>query len=127
MEYREHFKKYYNIGFDSSWEVHHIDLNHNNDDIDNLILLPAKLHKDYHNIIQELRPIINDGHIQIDITVGNSVGYIVSESKMIGNFYHVMWNVSRYAEFMQHLKTRNTDKEYPDVWKIEKEKGLWLY
>lgn len=46
--YRKLFKNYYKIEFDSNYEVHHIDLNHENNDISNLMLLPKKLHHEYH-------------------------------------------------------------------------------
>ena len=46
--YRLKYKRYYNIDFDDTYDVHHIDFNHNNNDIDNLILLPKALHSKYH-------------------------------------------------------------------------------
>lgn len=51
--YRKHFKDYYGIDFSKDYEVHHIDLNHDNNDIKNLMLLPKKLHQEYHSIIQQ--------------------------------------------------------------------------
>lgn len=127
MEYRELFKQYYKIDFDSNWEIHHIDLNHQNDNINNLMLLPSKLHKEYHNIIWELQGIADGEYIKISKIAGNNTGYIAFEEKLIKRFYEVMWNVSRYTEFMMYLKTRNSTIMYPDVWNIRREKGLWLY
>lgn len=46
--YRLKYKRYYGIDFDNSYDIHHIDLNHNNNDIKNLLLLPKKLHTKYH-------------------------------------------------------------------------------
>jgi hypothetical protein len=42
------FKRYYGIDFSSDYEIHHIDLNHDNNDIANLMLLPKALHHKYH-------------------------------------------------------------------------------
>lgn len=39
-QYRNYFKNYYKLCFGKDYEVHHIDLNHNNNDISNLMLLP---------------------------------------------------------------------------------------
>lgn len=46
--YRTKYKKYYGIDFDKSYAVHHIDGNRENNDIDNLLLLPNNLHSQYH-------------------------------------------------------------------------------
>jgi hypothetical protein len=46
--YREKYKRYYNIDFGSEYVVHHIDENKQNNDISNLLLLPRKLHSKYH-------------------------------------------------------------------------------
>lgn len=52
--YRLKYKKYYNIDFDNNYDIHHIDFNHNNNDISNLILLPKALHRKYHLCLSEL-------------------------------------------------------------------------
>lgn len=52
--YVEKYKDYYGIDFDSQeYEVHHIDFNHSNNDIENLMLLPKKLHRRYHYYARE--------------------------------------------------------------------------
>lgn len=48
IDYRTKFKKHYGIDFSDEYDVHHIDLNHDNDDIDNLMILPKELHSQYH-------------------------------------------------------------------------------
>lgn len=48
MGYREDFKRHYGIKFGKEYDVHHIDLNHNNNSIENLMVLPKKLHNKYH-------------------------------------------------------------------------------
>lgn len=51
--YKTYFEKYYNIKISKNYEIHHIDLNHNNNDINNLMLLPKKLHQEYHRLLNE--------------------------------------------------------------------------
>lgn len=46
--YRAKYKRYFGINFGKNYVIHHIDGNHSNDDIDNLVLLPSKLHSKYH-------------------------------------------------------------------------------
>ena len=53
-KYRDLYKKYYNIDFDSSYEIHHIDFDRNNNDISNLLLLPKDLHSKYHTLLQRI-------------------------------------------------------------------------
>ena len=54
MQYRKFFKEYYGIDFSNDYEVHHIDLNHYNNDIKNLMLLPKELHRKYHKCLNEI-------------------------------------------------------------------------
>lgn len=51
MNYRKLYEKHYNLKIPKNWEIHHIDANRNNNDINNLIMLPKKLHKALHNHI----------------------------------------------------------------------------
>lgn len=46
--YREKYKRYYGIEFGSEYDVHHMDFDRGNSDIENLVLLPKELHKRYH-------------------------------------------------------------------------------
>lgn len=52
--YRKYFKEYYGINFDETYEIHHIDFNHNNNNIENLMLLPKELHNRYHTILNSM-------------------------------------------------------------------------
>ena len=54
VDYRQLYKDYYGIDFDSDMVVHHIDFDRSNNSIDNLILLPNKVHAKYHYAIQML-------------------------------------------------------------------------
>ena len=47
-DYRKKYKRYYGIEFDRSYAIHHIDGNHENNDMRNLLLLPTELHSRYH-------------------------------------------------------------------------------
>ena len=48
--YRKKFKKHYGIEFGPKFHIHHIDLNHENNDIENLMILPEELHNLYHQM-----------------------------------------------------------------------------
>jgi len=54
MNYRKYYSDYYGIKIDSSYAIHHIDFDRNNNNINNLLLLPRKLHSKYHLLINSL-------------------------------------------------------------------------
>ena len=57
-DYRKYYENYYDVKIPKGYEIHHIDLNHENNDINNLVSLPRKLHRKLHfyiNAINERR------------------------------------------------------------------------
>ena len=67
--YRLKYKRHYHIDFDSGYDIHHIDGNHENNDIDNLLLLPKELHARYHMLINELGGCDAGGNIKFNVRV----------------------------------------------------------
>lgn len=55
FDYRKFYKEYYGIDFGSGYDIHHIDFDRNNNDIENLIVLPHSLHSNYHICLQRIR------------------------------------------------------------------------
>lgn len=53
MGYRQDYEKYYKIKLDNNWDVHHIDYNHNNNDVNNLVALPNHLHQKLHEAYRQ--------------------------------------------------------------------------
>ena len=49
MDYRRLYENHYGITIPPEYDIHHIDFNHENNDINNLILLPKSLHQRIHN------------------------------------------------------------------------------
>lgn len=59
-QYRKLYADFYGITWDhKEMEVHHIDYNHDNNDIGNLILLPRWLHKELHSTYSETRHVLS--------------------------------------------------------------------
>lgn len=52
--YIDYYKMFYPFLIDENYVVHHIDFNRNNNDIENLLLLPRNLHFRYHKILRKL-------------------------------------------------------------------------
>lgn len=59
--YREKYKRYYEIDFCSDYVIHHIDENRENNDIKNLLLLPRDLHSKYHTYKEAFLRTVPDG------------------------------------------------------------------
>lgn len=49
FNYRKYYKEYYGIEFGNEFDIHHIDAIRENNDINNLILLPKSLQQQYHS------------------------------------------------------------------------------
>lgn len=84
--YREKYKAYYGIDFDENFDVHHIDLDRGNNDIDNLILLPKFLHEQYHKCLTEISGITDISKLKI-INVKNGCQF---EHDALLRFCYVM-------------------------------------
>lgn len=69
MNYRKKYEKYYGVKLQNDMEVHHLDFNHDNNHISNLIALPKKLHQRYHKIVGELGFVEYEGRLSISIEV----------------------------------------------------------
>ena len=54
VNYRQLYKVYFGIDFGPEMAVHHIDFNRDNNDINNLLLMPRALHAKYHMHISQL-------------------------------------------------------------------------
>lgn len=76
--YNKFFKRYYGIDFGKEYVVHHIDGDHSNDCIANLMLLPRGLHSKYH----ELKKVIESNRLPTEIR-GNQL----SNATIIFNCY----------------------------------------
>lgn len=58
-DYKTIFRQATKIVWDSSkYEIHHIDKNHNNNDIKNLIPVPKELHQNYHQCAYSANKIV---------------------------------------------------------------------
>ena len=51
MNYRKLYEEYHDLKIPKDWDIHHIDADRENNKINNLIMLPSKLHQALHNHI----------------------------------------------------------------------------
>lgn len=104
--YRKKYKEYYGIDFNESFDVHHIDLNRTNNDIDNLILLPKKLHERYHKCLNEINGISDISKLKT-INVKNGCQF---EYEALWRFCAVMEEISVWKAHKANLELRRSVK-----------------
>lgn len=108
LNYRKYYKNYYNI-----------DLDHNNNNIDNLLLLPKSLHKEYHKLLEEIKPISDDGLILIIKSIVDSGSAYNSFSiQMMNRFLRVYNECQKWANYKAFL-----DGIIPNIHNIEVQNG----
>lgn len=102
--YRKKYKEYYHIDFDKSFDVHHIDLDRTNNDIDNLILLPKKLHERYHKCLNEINGITDISKLKT-INIKNGCQF---EYDALFHFCAVMAEISVWKAHKANLEYRRS-------------------
>lgn len=99
FNYRRFYKEYYGIDFDSEYEIHHIDFDKENNDINNLLLLPRKLHRQYHFVLNACGAV--NGKVNMDFQVyGESHGY---NYKMMENLCEIMKEIDQWVLKKEHM------------------------
>ena len=102
MQYRTMFKKYYGINFSEDYDVHHIDLNHSNDDIENLMLIPKELHHKYHKYMNA----VDGGNITKSFNAkicGNMVNSNSYTLEMIRQLIEVIEECNKWYDYKMYL------------------------
>ena len=65
MDYRKKYKTYFKIQIGKEYDIHHIDFNHENNDIDNLLLLPKDLHQRLHKVKINYGPFLDKQQMNV--------------------------------------------------------------
>lgn len=64
MDYRKLYEKTFGIKIPRDYDIHHIDGDHHNDSLDNLLLLPRALHAELHRAEDMFSRIIEVGDLR---------------------------------------------------------------
>ena len=90
MDYRKKYKKHYGE-IPNDWDVHHIDFNRKNNQIENLVAIPIELHKKIHNInVFWLNTVI----FSFDKPLPHSRLYEVKETVKL--YIEIQWELTYY-------------------------------
>ena len=96
--YRTKYKRYYEIEFGREYAVHHIDGNRENNDIANLVLLPSKLHSQYHF----LKTIIDRQNLPTVIS-GNALSSQSYYLSSLEEFLKVLKECNKWYDYKMYL------------------------
>lgn len=100
--YRKKFKEYYGVSFGCEYDIHHLDLDHNNNDISNLMILPRELHNRYHYLRNEYE---NGVEIGCDI-VGTGVNHSNLSMDIVEEFIKVLRECNKWYDYKLYLDGR---------------------
>lgn len=118
-DYRAIYKRHFCIDFGKDFSVHHIDFDRNNNDIDNLLLLPRGLHTKYHSCLLGCE---NNQH-KISGIIGDLSGHRLTSLKNLAVALTeiekwVKWKLYKYDEYIGSLIFDGTE-EFPLVVEVK--------
>lgn len=115
-DYRKIYADYYSIKWETSeFEIHHIDRNRENNDVHNLVLLPKKLHKDYHRILSIIQ---NDFENGADIF--NVTSFDIYHAKEYIQLFELKYAIANLCLFQSQFKVISNNfgiNEYKEILK----------
>lgn len=101
--YRKLFEQSYNIKIPDDMEIHHIDLDHNNNELENLMIIPKELHNEYHKVLSEFERT----RIQIiNIITGNELNNIVESENILISFLEIKKKCNKWLDFTRSLERK---------------------
>ena len=99
FNYRQFYKDYYGIDFGTGFEVHHINLNRDCNEIWNLLLLPKDLHMEYHSALAKIKSM---SHIGDDPLARM---FLTKENTMVGSSaYEYLADILGRADYWVSMK-----------------------
>ena len=96
------YKKIYSNNLNGlSWnknlyDVHHIDFNHDNNDFNNLVLLPKKLHLQFHSSYNQLKSVKDFLDLDVLSPIPQQINKICLFDSYFSNFWNLKINVSTF-------------------------------
>lgn len=107
MNYRKYYEKKCNIKIPEGYEIHHIDFNRDNNDIFNLVMLPKKLHNEYHIYLERYK----EQHYKVITKLQSSLdsGLMINnyikdvDLEIIKQFVDIWYECIKYVDYRNFL------------------------
>ena len=111
--YRQYYKDYYGIDFSDEYEIHHIDFNHKNNEINNLVLLPKKLHRQYHYLLNIINSFKDKSSLTFNVKIqGNRINADNYKIDIIEKFIPVLNMCNKWYDKKYFLDMQKQLKEF---------------
>lgn len=102
MDYRKYYEQYYGIKIPAQYDIHHMDLNRDNNSIDNLLLLPKDVHHRYHFCLNATRGDIKEKRINVEIR-GNIANENNYDMEMVENLIYAIRECNKWYDYKMYL------------------------
>ena len=115
--YRLKFKAHYGFAVPNGFVIHHIDLDHYNNDICNLLLLPSELHHKYHYYLNATMPANAEDKFKRVINCkvyGNALNVDSYNNSMIKGLVETLEDIAMWVDYKKYL-----DGELPNIHNIK--------
>ena len=107
MNYRKLYEKICGIKIPKNFEIHHIDFDRKNNDINNLVMLPKELHNKYHKALEKY----NNINYSLNTKLSGSLepGYAINwyikthDLKIIEEFIDIYYECQKYINYRDYL------------------------
>lgn len=103
--YRKKYLEYFGLEDDKNFQIHHLDFNNENNDINNLVLIPKELHQDLHNAFLNAER-INKASICFDVS---------DFSRLICNGYYIKKFIDLSQEVFSWAQLKQTGYDNSNV------------
>lgn len=102
MSYRSTYEKAIHKKIPKGYEIHHIDMNRNHNYIDNLVMLPKKLHQDYHRTLEHLTH-FNSIEVKMKSVVESGNGTNEAMLEAITEFVNVWSECNKWVDYKYYM------------------------
>lgn len=110
MNYRKYYCEYHRVEIPIDYDIHHIDYNHKNNDINNLVALPKELHKKLHDTLYEYQVIKLHSNITLD-DIGLHSGKECNRTKFIQALQKYVNVIEECVPYMNKVELSIMQKE----------------
>ena len=97
MNYKKAYENYYGIIVPDDFEIHHIDYNHGNNAMNNLVALPKELHRKLHETKRSLD--MFKSNFTVDDIIVHS-GKITAKTEFIQMLYRHLFVIELCTEYV---------------------------
>lgn len=103
MNYRKIYEEQTNEPIPENWEVHHIDLNRENNDIKNLVAMPKEMHIEFHSKLKKAEVAMKKLNIICGLDLFSGVNVFARE-----NLHKLNEFIKIYNDCLQYIAYRDS-------------------